>query len=35
MVMRYVILLYTIDYYAILVFYAGIWFVLDCNNDLY
>ena len=20
------------EYYAVLVFYAGIWFLLDCNN---
>ena len=35
MVMRHVIFQYTMEYYAILVFYAGIRFVLDRNNNLY
>ena len=35
MVERYVILLYTMGYTVILVFYARIGFVLDCNNNLY
>ena len=25
----------TMEYYAVLVFYAGICFVLDCNDNLY
>ena len=35
MVMRYVILQYTMEYYATLVIYAGISFVLGCNKNLY
>ena len=34
-VMRYEILLYTLEYYAALVFYAGIYIVLDCNIYIY
>ena len=32
--LRHVIMQYTMEYYAILIFCAGICFVLDYNNNL-